>query len=81
MPRSKGAPPFGAQRLLHAKVRERRTAREDPTTRVAQAGDGEALTDKEAAHFCILLLIAGNETTTNLLGNALLALMANLMSS
>ncbi len=63
---------------FHAKVRERRTGLgEDLITRVAQAGEGEALTDKEAAHFCILLLIAGNETTTNLLGNALLALMAN----
>ncbi len=28
------------------------------------------LSDAEAVSFCILLLIAGNETTTNLLGNA-----------
>lgn len=61
---------------FHEKVRERRSGSgTDLITRVAQAGEGEALTDKEASHFCILLLIAGNETTTNLLGNALLALM------
>ncbi len=34
--------------------------------------DGERLTDIELLGFCILLLIAGNETTTNLLGNAIL---------
>ncbi len=38
---------------------------------VAQV-DGEHLTMQELIGFCILLLVAGNETTTNLLGNALL---------
>jgi len=33
--------------------------------------DGARLTEAEAVSFCILLLIAGNETTTNLLGNAI----------
>jgi cytochrome P450 len=33
--------------------------------------EGEALEDWEILGFCILLLIAGNETTTNLLGNIL----------
>ncbi|MGE0621509.1 MAG: cytochrome P450 [Pseudomonadales bacterium] len=33
--------------------------------------DGQRLTDQEIVGFCILLLIAGNETTTNLLGNLL----------
>lgn len=33
--------------------------------------DGQRLTESEAVSFCILLLIAGNETTTNLLGNAI----------
>lgn len=33
--------------------------------------DGQRLTDPEMLGFCLLLLIAGNETTTNLLGNAL----------
>jgi cytochrome P450 len=38
--------------------------------------EGEALEDWEILGFCILLLIAGNETTTNLLGNMLHALSA-----
>src|SRR5215831_8721669 len=33
--------------------------------------EGEALEDWEVLGFCILLLIAGNETTTNLVGNIL----------
>jgi len=33
--------------------------------------DGESLQDWEILGFCILLLIAGNETTTNLMGNML----------
>ncbi|CAJ1313847.1 cytochrome P450 [Paenibacillus nuruki] len=32
--------------------------------------DGQKLTDKEIVGFCILLLAAGNETTTNLITNA-----------
>jgi len=36
--------------------------------------EGEALQDWEILGFCILLLIAGNETTTNLLGNIFNAL-------
>jgi cytochrome P450 len=33
--------------------------------------DGVPLLDSEVIDFCILLLIAGNETTTNLIGNAI----------
>jgi cytochrome P450 len=59
-----------------AKIAERRAKPgEDLITMIAEAGGDERLTDKEVAHFCTLLLIAGNETTTNLLGNGLLALM------
>jgi cytochrome P450 len=36
--------------------------------------DGERLTDAEIIGFCFLLVIAGNETTTKLLGNALVLL-------
>ncbi len=36
--------------------------------------DGESLTRSELISFCVLLLIAGNETTTNLIGNAVLCL-------
>jgi cytochrome P450 len=34
--------------------------------------DGQQLSQQELLGFCILLLVAGNETTTNLIGNALL---------
>jgi len=48
---------------------------EDLITALVEADmDGEGLQDWEILGFCILLLIAGNETTTNLLGNLLNAL-------
>jgi cytochrome P450 len=48
---------------------------EDLITALVEAGiDGESLQDWEILGFCILLLIAGNETTTNLIGNMLNAL-------
>ena len=34
--------------------------------------DGQYLNQRELLGFCVLLLVAGNETTTNLIGNALL---------
>ena len=34
--------------------------------------DGQHLSDVELLGFCVLLLVAGNETTTNLIGNGLL---------
>lgn len=34
--------------------------------------DGQSLNERELLDFCVLLLVAGNETTMNLLGNALL---------
>ncbi|HLZ58954.1 MAG TPA: cytochrome P450 [Ktedonosporobacter sp.] len=39
--------------------------------------DGEHLSDQELLGFCGLLLVAGNETTTNLIGNLLLCLDEN----
>lgn len=36
--------------------------------------DGERLTDAEIVGFCFLLVIAGNETTTKMLGNAMVLL-------
>jgi cytochrome P450 len=44
-------------------------------TRLIQGeGNGERLTSKELLHNCIFLLNAGHETTTNLIGNGLVAL-------
>jgi cytochrome P450 len=43
----------------------------------AEENDGEALTPEELLAFVVLLLIAGNETTTNLIGNGMLALGQN----
>ena len=39
---------------------------------IAAEIDGQRLTEIELIGFCVLLLVAGNETTTNLLGNAIL---------
>ncbi|HET8844014.1 MAG TPA: cytochrome P450 [Ktedonobacteraceae bacterium] len=39
--------------------------------------DGERLSTEELIGFCVLLLVAGNETTTNLIGNAILCLDEN----
>jgi cytochrome P450 len=39
--------------------------------------DGEYLSDSELLGFCGLLLVAGNETTTNLIGNMILCLDEN----
>lgn len=45
---------------------------EDLITALVEANvDGESLADAEIIGFCMLALIAGNETTTNLIGNML----------
>jgi len=64
---------------------ERRRARpgnpeRDVLTRLIQGegngeDNGERLTSKELLHNCIFLLNAGHETTTNLIGNGLVALL------
>ena len=50
----------------------------DVLTRLIQGEDnGERLSAKELLHNCIFLLNAGHETTTNLIGNGLVALSGN----
>jgi cytochrome P450 len=50
----------------------------DVLTRLIQGEqNGEKLTETELYHQCIFLLNAGHETTTNLIGNGLWALLAN----
>src|SRR6185295_7873702 len=56
----------------------RRASAEDLVTVLVKAQDGEGtLTPMEVVSFIILLLVAGNETTTNLIGNAVNALLAH----
>ncbi len=59
---------------------ERREARPgdpevDVLTRLIQGEGGERLTPAELMHNCVFLLNAGHETTTNLIGNGLVALL------
>jgi cytochrome P450 len=62
-----------------AMVQERRAApTEDLTSAlVAAEVDGDRLTDAEIIAFLCLMVVAGNETTTKLLGNALFHLSAH----
>ncbi len=56
----------------------RREPREDLLSALlAVEAEGERLTTDELFETCELLLIAGHETTTNLIGNGLLALLRN----
>ncbi len=51
----------------------RKQPREDLISELLAAQiDGEHLSEPELLGFCVLLLVAGNETTTNLIGNAIL---------
>lgn len=51
--------------------KRRHEAKEDLISALLNAQiDGEHLSQQELLGFCVLLLVAGNETTTNLIGNA-----------
>ena len=68
--------------LLKVLIEERRRKpgdfESDVLTRLIQGEtDGERLTETELYHQCIFLLNAGHETTTNLIGNGLWALLNN----
>lgn len=64
--------------ILDIVERRRRQPKDDLISTLIRAEDGEAaLTPIDVANFALLLLLAGNETTTNLLGNVLLALIAH----
>ncbi len=65
---------------LRTLVARRRAAPGDPnadvlTRLIAGEADGERLTERELLHNCVFLLNAGHETTTNLIGNGLEALL------
>ena len=67
-------------RLSARLVADRRRSPGDPERGRADApdpgrGDGERLTEPELLQNCIFILNAGHETTTNLIGNGLFALL------
>jgi cytochrome P450 len=71
---------FGALRDYLAAVVEARRAepREDLISAlVAAEEEGDQLSLAELISMCVLLLVAGNETTTKLIGNAVVALARN----
>lgn len=53
----------------------RANPKDDLISVIVNAEDGDALTAGEILSFVFLLLVAGNETTTNLIGNAMHALL------
>lgn len=59
--------------FLHVIEERRKQPQDDLISALLQAQiDGKYLTQQELLGFCTLLLVAGNETTTALIGNALL---------
>ena len=64
------------ERLIAARRKAPGDYESDVLTRLIQGErDGERLTEAELHHQCIFLLNAGHETTTNLIGNGLWALL------
>jgi cytochrome P450 len=62
--------------MLERTAERRREPREDVLTKLAFAElDGERLTDAELGIFCLTLLVAGNETTRNLIAGGMHALL------
>ena len=65
--------------FFRAVIEQRRAVPgDDIVSALVEAEDeGERLTERETLNMLRLLLIAGNETTTNLIGNGMLALLRN----
>jgi cytochrome P450 len=62
--------------FLEPLIRDRRRhPQEDLMSILASSDEGERLSDDEIVSTCIVLLFAGHETTANLIGNGLLALL------
>jgi cytochrome P450 len=68
---------FGEFTAYFGEVIERRRAKpeDDLISALIQAEQGDTLTSVEVIMFAVLLLVAGNETTTNLIGNGMQALL------
>jgi cytochrome P450 len=68
----------GFRQYFEAAVEERRRRpRQDLISALVRAEDEDGLTPDEVLAFTALMLVAGNETATNLIGNAVLALLRN----
>jgi cytochrome P450 len=63
------------QYLSHLIEERRRRPGADLVSRLVDPAQSERVSDEELFWFCMLLLVAGNETTTNLVGNMALALL------
>ena len=64
--------------LVAGRRKQPRDPESDVLTRLIQGEiDGERLTEPELLHNCIFLLNAGHETTTNLIGNGMHALLTH----
>ncbi len=67
--------------LLRSLVADRRAHPGDPQadvlTRLIQGDGGESFSEAELLHNCIFLLNAGHETTSNLIGNGMFALLTH----
>jgi cytochrome P450 len=67
-----------ADYLTHLLEERRSAPKDDLLSRLVEAEvDGERLTREEILSFFLLLLVAGTETTTNLLNNAIVCFMEN----
>jgi cytochrome P450 len=63
--------------FLSIAAARRAEPRDDVISALVQAVDGDALTDEELVAMIQILMIAGHETTTGMLGNAIVALAAH----
>lgn len=58
-------------------AQRRRTPADDLVTKLMAPADDGTLSEQELLWFCLLLLVAGIETTTNLIGNMAIAFLAH----
>lgn len=68
---------LGLRKYLHELIERRRAQPGDDlmSALIAVEESGDQLTEEEIVSTCVLLLVAGHETTVNLIGNAILAML------